>query len=346
MSRTRPRPGFTLIELLVVIAIIAVLIALLLPAVQAAREAARRSQCINNLKQIGLGMHNYHSATNTFPLGGSLGPSNTNDMNGWSSWSAQALMLPYMEQTAIFNAINFNFNTGQAGGTATATNSTAYNTIINVFLCPSDGNAGKTNINSYCASQGTTFYNTNGPSVGVFALQANYSVADITDGTTNTIAYSENLVGDPQNNNSKRANGTGGSGVKTGMSGPQQLNVQGLQTLVQADIASCNTAWAAGQTGNDRGARWGTGAMGYSMFNTVIPPNGGGTVLWSSCRADGCCPTGTHANYEAASSNHSGGVNTAMADGSVKFAKNSVAMQVWWNLGTRSGGEVVDSSAY
>src|SRR5438309_3589750 len=107
----KDRRGFTLIELLVVIAIIAVLIALLLPAVQAAREAARRSQCVNNLKQLGLALHNYHSTTNAFPLGGSPAPSpagsNCCGQGGWGSWSAQAMLLPYMEQTAAYNAANF-----------------------------------------------------------------------------------------------------------------------------------------------------------------------------------------------------------------------------------------------
>src|SRR5437899_3354895 len=108
MSSRRVR-GFTLIELLVVIAIIAVLIALLLPAVQAAREAARRSQCVNNLKQIGLGLHNYHSTTNSFPLVGAVLPYNGTSTTKWSDWSAQAMLLPYMEQTAIYNSCNFNW---------------------------------------------------------------------------------------------------------------------------------------------------------------------------------------------------------------------------------------------
>src|SRR4051794_36397546 len=104
---SRTRRGFTLIELLVVIAIIAVLIALLLPAVQAAREAARRSQCINNMKQIGLGLHNYHSSNDTFPMGGSKGMRCMGCYDPWESWSAQGCMLSYLEQQPLYNAINF-----------------------------------------------------------------------------------------------------------------------------------------------------------------------------------------------------------------------------------------------
>src|SRR5262250_1866440 len=106
------RRAFTLIELLVVIAIIAVLIALLLPAVQAAREAARRAQCVNNLKQIGLAMHNYHQSLDVFPIGNGFGAQNATTSDGWYQWSAHAMMLNYMEQTAIYNAINFNFEGG------------------------------------------------------------------------------------------------------------------------------------------------------------------------------------------------------------------------------------------
>src|SRR4051812_25328335 len=139
------RRGFTLIELLVVIAIIAVLIALLLPAVQAAREAARRSQCTNNLKQIGIALHNYHTQTDSFPIGASAAPYTwPYAYANWCNWSAQALMLNQMEQTAAYNAINFNFAPGNAGY-GYSSNSTVYDMKIGVFLCPSDGNAGVTN---------------------------------------------------------------------------------------------------------------------------------------------------------------------------------------------------------
>ena len=154
---TTSRRGFTLIELLVVIAIIAVLIALLLPAVQSAREAARRMQCTNNLKQIGLGMHNYHSANNVFPMGGSAqlnargqGPYE------WENYSGFALMLSYLEQTPIFNACNFMICPDTGYGYGFAANTTAYNTKLNLFLCPSDPYSGIQNLNNYMACYGTT----------------------------------------------------------------------------------------------------------------------------------------------------------------------------------------------
>src|SRR5690242_12669084 len=172
--RERLRRGFTLIELLVVIAIIAVLIALLLPAVQAAREAARRAQCINNLKQIGLGLHNYHSSNDCFPAGAfpSMQSNLKTQRNG--DFSAQFRLLPGMEQQAIYNAANFNicaFNDNVAPG-GDGINSTASIARINVFLCPSapvpgyalsGGNYGKTASlnglnapgNSYFASVGS-----------------------------------------------------------------------------------------------------------------------------------------------------------------------------------------------
>src|SRR6516164_1108147 len=151
----RRRRGFTLIELLVVIAIIAVLIALLLPAVQAAREAGRRSQCVNNMKQIGLALHNYHTSNNSFPLGGSQnafsGPGN---YHPWCAWSAQGLMLGYIDQGPLYNAANF--SVVPLLGNLSPLNATVANTIVSTFLCPSDANAGRQDINSYYACYGTT----------------------------------------------------------------------------------------------------------------------------------------------------------------------------------------------
>jgi len=143
-----PVRGFTLIELLVVIAIIAVLIALLLPAVQAAREAARRSQCVNNLKQLGLALHNYESAGGGFPPGIVNSQSNVGEWATWTAWSPQAMLLPYMEQAPLYNAANFSFNCCQYGDQARDTNVTVALTRVANFLCPSDGPAGQTNINT------------------------------------------------------------------------------------------------------------------------------------------------------------------------------------------------------
>ena len=211
MSISRRR-AFTLIELLVVIAIIAVLIALLLPAVQAAREAARRSQCINNLKQIGLGIHNYHQTTDVFPMGQGTGTTNSGATSCcWSQWSALAMMLPYMEQKPMYDSINFSLVAGY--DYAGQANYTAYTANLNSFLCPSDGNAGtggriafggydynvgNARNNSYHGSVGTTSdpYSLYNGSAGIFAYTRAYGVRDALDGTSNTIAFSEALVGD------------------------------------------------------------------------------------------------------------------------------------------------------
>jgi prepilin-type N-terminal cleavage/methylation domain-containing protein len=139
--RKRSPPGFTLIELLVVIAIIAVLIALLLPAVQSAREAARRIQCTNNMKQLGLAMHNYHTAHNNFPLGCSANPQILGQVATWNSWSAQGMMLGYLEQMPVYNSINFSW--GPYVITPWGINYTAMHTQVAAFLCPSDPKFGR-----------------------------------------------------------------------------------------------------------------------------------------------------------------------------------------------------------
>src|SRR5262245_19259914 len=190
------RRAFTLIELLVVISIIAVLIALLLPAVQAAREAARRTQCVNNMKQIGLALHNYHARNDSFPLGCSSGVAVLPyTFQNQRNWSALALILGDIEGGTLYNAINFNFSA--EGTNAAPINLTAYNTGINTYHCPSDPNA-RNNANNYFASKGTTTVKSSLTSSGLFCLLNCFAIRDVTDGTTNTIAFSEGIVGNGQ----------------------------------------------------------------------------------------------------------------------------------------------------
>ncbi len=365
----RPR-GFTLIELLVVIAIIAVLIALLLPAVQAAREAARRSQCTNNLKQIGLALHNYHSGNNTFPMGGSKGPYNMAGATSaggtpgtpgytptWDGWSSIALMTPFLEQQALYSSMNFSYAPGWTGQYGNICNTTVWNTKIATLLCPSDGNAGQGNTSggygntdNYFASIGTTTanccQNADANTTGLFAYETNYSIQQCTDGTTNTVAFAESLTGEGSGNYTP-----GFRGDSTGNIGSNQAaNLQDVRSLgnnavpyLKNDWQLCTAKWmTAGGTNGGPGWRWANGAMGYTMFNTVAPPNLNG---WGGCRMD-CCVQAEHDHYVNAMSNHPGGVNVLMADGSVRFVKSSIAITNWWALGTRAGGEVISSDGY
>ncbi|WP_165226710.1 DUF1559 domain-containing protein [Aquisphaera insulae] len=362
------RRGFTLIELLVVIAIIAVLIALLLPAVQSAREAARRAQCLNNLKQIGLGLHNYHSAIGAFPPGKSLGMNVVGSYGGWTDWSAHALMLPYLEQAPLYNSINFNFLGGYDMGYAV--NSTVYDAKVNMFICPSDSNGnGKQNTNSYYASKGT---NTNqypwNPCTGLFDelrggynsdgtmwknLARCYGIADCVDGSSNTIAFGEALMGGTSNLKARNWNSI------TGVTAAQPGSVDDAFSLVptgteppgptiQAALQACSSASMTGNLGgggSTKGQRWGWGAPGMSMFNTIVPPNSQ-QYVFGACRNDcgGCSPD--QGMFSNATSNHSGGANFLMGDGSVKFIKSSVSWRTYWSLGTRDGGETISSDAF
>jgi len=344
-----PRRGFTLIELLVVIAIIAVLIALLLPAVQAAREAARRAQCINNLKQIGLALHNYHSVSNTFPPGAVVAfgkdPGQTDATTTWNNWSATALLLNYLEQTNIYNAINFNIAALYPGAfPLTAANTTMYDTRVASFICPSDPESGRVRINNYHMSLGASTNGLSSNTTGMFANLNAYGIRDAIDGTSSTIAYSEVIVGASANGNFSRQNGVVDA---TYPAGSQVADAFTAQALVMQALADCTTRWKDNSASftNRGGERWGWGTSGVSMFCTIVTPNSK-NYPWRSCRHQ-CAGCGADAaQISNATSFHPGGVNVCLADGSVRFIKDSVAMTVWWALGTRNRGEVLSADSY
>ena len=347
------RRGFTLIELLVVIAIIAVLISLLLPAVQSAREAARRAQCVNNLKQIGLAMHNYHSVNDIFPMGSTIqlyDNLNANDMYSWNDWSAHAQLLSYMEQNPIYNAINFNYPP-----VASTLGGAAANTVvlirIKTFLCPSDFNAGPSWTNNYVGSMGTSIgYITQSQSSGLFAETVAKKIRDITDGTSNTVAFSERLVGTPGRPDHYPGNGM--DGVAANANSPVNYYLDALQDIPDTltYLQNCNAVYQANLTTSSAwqngGENWAWGTPGVTMFQTIVPPSSP-QYPWSTCRSDcasGCGVDSSHLTN--ARSNHPGGCNVLFCDGSVRFVKSSVNMQTWMQLGTISGDEVVSSDSY
>ncbi len=370
MHPTSPRRAFTLIELLVVIAIIAVLIALLLPAVQAAREAARRSQCVNNLKQIGLALHNYHSTNDVFPMGQAVSPVGG---TGWAGFSALTALTQYIEGGAIYNSINFsadpNDGSNGVGQPANGPNGTAYYTEIKTYLCPSDPLAGveQDDICSYYGSMGTTTLYQQGVTykppypagingnptsqtftgTGVFFYATSYGLNSIVDGSSNTIAFSESLVGNDQSN-AYRGNSI--TSVSTG--DPSAVLSNALSNLPAVNAAALACAQAlqtqgAANSGNvfgSTGSQWITGTMCYNLFTTIIPPNStqykfGGCKFRGSGVLEGV-------NIMNSQSFHPGGANTMFADGSVKFIKNTTNQLTYMSLGTKAGGEVVSADAY
>ncbi len=335
--RTPGRRGFTLIELLVVIAIIATLIALLLPAVQAAREAARRAQCANNLKQIGLALHNYHASVGGFPVGflypTAAVPAETSPQQ--YRWSVLAQAAPYLEQVNLSNALNFSFPIGFRPTSTSSlfwppypANTTAMGTTISVFLCPSDGapaplaGFGPSNY-AFCSGDGGNGGEAAGAS-GTFILGPSISVAQILDGTSNTVAASEQLLGI-----------AGPYSQTTSTPVPQPLSRAMARvlsaTLTDTECATADKGWLL-----NKGAGWFDGDYLNTLYNHHLPPN--------SPRAD--CITYHDPGWKAARSLHPGGVLVLYDDGHVTFAKDSINAALWMALATRAGGEVISSDGY
>jgi prepilin-type N-terminal cleavage/methylation domain-containing protein/prepilin-type processing-associated H-X9-DG protein len=347
--------GFTLIELLVVIAIIAVLIALLLPAVQAAREAARRAQCVNNLKQIGLALHNYISAANVLPPG----RINSHIAGMGNCWGMYAQILPELEQQVIFNFFNFNLPPDvddNPSYTLAVANSTGYMTFVTSLLCPTDSApvlmkvAGTLNAtHNYNVNTGSAYpvVQTPAPPLtgmpnGPFFENSRVGPANFTDGMSNTVAVTETIRSIPS---------------ATYASNPLLVFLVTGDNATTGPPISSDADYAAlclslppttTQFQDTRGVRWHYGAPGHSMYNHLRAPNDplpdcrGG--LPHSNRSD---PLWSWLSLNiAARSLHPGGVNSLMADGHAQFIKNSIGVPVWQALATVAGGEVISADSY
>ena len=281
------------------------------------------------------------------------------------------MMLPFLEQQAVYNAANFNWGVeeGGAGGSLPIDiNVTAADSQINGFICPSDplgGNGGSTSFsgndrdtsNYYgCVGATTSLSVPNGvdtgtiqfiptgnfpstSSSGMFTFQACYGIRDCLDGSSNTIAYSEGVVNPANAGPSIKNVGVSNVGMDPTF---RQLDIRSVSANVfAATIALCDQKWQSGNSfDTQKGRDWAHGCMTQTLFNTVMTPN---ARKWTHCSNTGST---TMAPLSNANSYHSGGVNTLMTDGSVRFMKDSIAQTVWWSLGTRAGGEVVSADSY
>ena len=361
------RHGFTLIELLVVIAIIAVLIALLLPAVQAAREAARRAQCINNVKQLGLAVHNYISINNVFPA--MCVPNDGTYTRYTTAWPTS--ILANIEQGNVFNLINFSVPLANTYITKIGANVTAVSIMINTFVCPSEsiaqwpappgdpfapcsyaGNLGDPGPISQNSGIIVPARETFQPANWVWnnGNCAYFGLASVTDGSSNTAMFSEKLWGLSGSPAVLRASANFKRTIfLPAMDLPSSTLDKGDVATSMNFIRSClaipgtQTDFPGASNGND--FAWAISTPFYTMCNSYVhfltpnqlsctyatDPSGGYGGVWGAMTA---------------TSNHPGGVNIGLADGSVRFIKDSVNLNTWCALGSRNMGEVISSDSY
>ena len=357
---SQKRRGFTLIELLVVIAIIAVLISLLLPAVQSAREAARRAQCVNNLKQIGLALHNYESTYSAFPPLAMIimsGPTSTSPDQGPSILMRIA---SHIEGGNLYN--NFNFNLAAIYGGTNAQNTTVRNSAVTSFYCPSNPNTPFFSGTDYAGSYGPQWNwgdtNSGAPQTGAFAYATAVPISQFSDGTSNTVMVLEVLRGDLSPSISKS---DAYDSLSAGFGGNNASTFPAQKAELLAYVANC-AALRAKDTGNATydsptltmstvSLQWGAGHVYWSygrvamgaVANMALTPNSNfpNCNTWPTKNLG---PAGS--GIYSSRSYHPGGVNTLFADGSVKFIKDSIADTTWWAIGTKNGGEVISADTY
>jgi prepilin-type N-terminal cleavage/methylation domain-containing protein/prepilin-type processing-associated H-X9-DG protein len=357
--RRSGQSAFTLIELLVVIAIIAVLIAMLLPAVQSAREASRRIQCTNNLKQLGLALHNYHESLQCFPFGkGDSYSTKIPDAPGFARWSGHSQLLPYLEQAPLFNAINFALPPEvpailepptpkwiSAYQDPNRANATACRVALSAFLCPSDP-AGPViedwkSGNNYYANEGSWLCDPSEqtPSQvflgelprGNLYYRSYVRMASMTDGTSQTACFSE------------KRRGSGTPDLRN------DLFVMDFSNTIDEVYRNCkNIDTPMNWISSSRlGATWAVGDMTCTAYNHVSEPNT--RTCWGCPHSVANFPPYPLVNMPVQlppSSYHPGGVNLLLCDGSVRYIKDGVALNVWRALSTRNGGEVISASDY
>ncbi len=342
INRGKPAPsvpGFTLIEALVVVSLVGLLIALLLPAVQSVREAARRAQCMNNLRQIGLALHGYHEANQCFPinwqgdLSRPMSPGSPRNVLA-RPYSALTRLLPGLDQPVLYSSINFSVQKDQVpqlGGFNFPQNDTAYQTRVSTFICPTDDGTAPTSFGcNYRGNHGIgpapfTSMRLSDSGNGFYTSPGPLSAADFPDGLSHTVAYSERLKG------------TGGGSAIAPARDMGELMAMPHCATRGADYAlqCCRLATTKGfPVDRQSGFTWFLGDFECTSYNHAQAPKG---------RVPDCIHLpGRTIGIVTARSFHPGGVNALMGGGSVRFVTETVQTSVWRGLGTRNGDEAVE----